>query len=356
MIRFAAGHENEVQGMRIHPLTRLRVKGFTAFLDAGFDFGPGINVFVGANGVGKTHLLKLLYASVDITRTDGHFGEKLMGVFLPYQGRIGRLVHRAVGRGKSVIEVFRGDCGLRLSFSNVAKGTPDTTVRGAPGWQEGRVECAYIPVKEMLAHAPGFRSLVAGREIEFEGVYADIVDRAYRPVPRGPASADRRALLKVIAKAMTGRVVTKNETFFLKNRQGNLEFMLLAEGMRKLALLWLLIQNGTLLEGSILFWDEPEANLNPNMMGTVVEILLRLQRMGVQIFLATHDYVTLKELDLRAKSDDAIRFHALCRDERGGVIANSTDDYLAITPNAIAQTFGDLYDRDIERALGQGGS
>ena len=33
----------------------------------------------------------------------------------------------------------------------------------------------------------------------------------------------------------------------LLNKQGNMEFTLLAEGIRKLALLWLLIQNGTLL-------------------------------------------------------------------------------------------------------------
>ena len=48
--------------------------------------------------------------------------------------------------------------------------------------------------------------------------------------------------------------------------------------------LWLLIQNGTLTEGSVLFWDEPETNLNPKLFGPVVEILLELQRQGVQIF------------------------------------------------------------------------
>ena len=89
-------------------------------------------------------------------------------------------------------------------------------------------------------------------------------------------------------------------------------------------------------------WDEPEANLNPRLIGTVVDILLELQRMGVQVFLATHDYVVLKEFDLRKKVDDAVRFHALFRDTETGAIAmHSTDDYLAIHPNAIADTFMD---------------
>ena len=116
----------------------------------------------------------------------------------------------------------------------------------------------------------------------------------------------------------------------------------MAEGIRKLALLWLLIQNGTLLQGAVVCWDEPEANLNPRLIGTVVDILLELQRMGVQVFLATHDYVVLKEFDLRKKADDAVRFHALFRDTTTGAIAlHSTDDYLSIHPNAIADAFMD---------------
>jgi ABC-type multidrug transport system ATPase subunit len=52
----------------------------------------------------------------------------------------------------------------------------------------------------------------------------------------------------------------------------------------------LLIQNGTLLNGSVLFWDEPETNLNPKLFGPLIEILLQLQHSGVQIFISTHDY------------------------------------------------------------------
>ena len=44
-----------------------------------------------------------------------------------------------------------------------------------------------------------------------------------------------------------------------------IEFTLLAEGLRKLGLLWLLIRNGSLKPGAVLFWDEPETNLNPKL-------------------------------------------------------------------------------------------
>lgn len=121
--------------------------------------------------------------------------------------------------------------------------------------------------------------------------------------------------------------------------------------MRKLALLWVLIQNGTLQGGSALFWDEPEANLNPKVMGTLVEILLELRRLGVQIFISTHDYVLLKEFDLQAKLSDEVRFHALFRDAEGGLQHAAAKTLSGVDHNAIAETFSDLYDREVRRSL-----
>jgi AAA15 family ATPase/GTPase len=117
-------------------------------------------------------------------------------------------------------------------------------------------------------------------------------------------------------------------------------------------LIWLLIQNGTLLSGSVLFWDEPEANLNPALMGEVVEVILELQRLGVQVFLTTHNYVLLKEFDLRKQSHDQIRYLSLFRDESEAVVAKASDSYLGVAPNAIAATFSSLYDRELKRSLG----
>ena len=146
--------------------------------------------------------------------------------------------------------------------------------------------------------------------------------------------------------------MSENEEFFLVGRQGKLEFTLLAEGLRKLGLLWLLIQNGTLTEGSILFWDEPETNLNPKLFGPVIEILLELQRQGVQIFLATHDYLILKQFDLNTREGDEIAYHAIHRGAEGKLSCSTTNSYLDITPNAIAEAFSDVYDIEIRRSLG----
>lgn len=333
-------------------LTRLHCERFTAFDQLTVDFSRGINVFIGANGTGKTHLMKIAYAACDITKSKMSFPEKLCRVFLPSGRSIGRLVKRQQASSRAMVRVEREKESLQASFSNHTDKPELAKVTGQTKWMAKPLESVFIPVKEMLSNGPGFRSLYNQREIHFEEIYADILDRAYRPPLRGPTDKARKDLLTSLQKVIDGKVVVNNEEFFLRNKQGNLEFTLLAEGIRKLGLLWTLIQNGTLLEGSVLFWDEPETNLNPKLYGALVQIILALQQAGIQVFLATHDYVILKELDLRRGDHDKVLYHSLYHDEAGDVQCQSTAQYLDISPNAIAETFSDLYDREVRRSMG----
>jgi len=219
-------------------------------------------------------------------------------------------------------------------------------------WSRSPVESVYIPVKEMLANAPGFRSLHAQREIHFEEVYSDILDHAYRPAPRGPTNRKYKEMLAILHRVINGKVGTKNEEFILRGgRRGNLEFSLLAEGTRKLGLLWLLIRNGTLLKGSVLFWEEPETNLNPTLLEPLMRVVLLLQRLGVQIFISTHEYVVLKELDLAREGRDKVAFHSLYHDERGEIACRKACNLFQIRPNLIFDSFDSLYDRQVRRSL-----
>ena len=77
-----------------------------------------------------------------------------------------------------------------------------------------------------------------------------------------------------------------------------------------------------------MFWDEPALNFNPVLMDEVVGAILGLARTGVQIFLATHSYVILKELDLQADRTDSVRYFAFRHLEEGTTV-NPTDDELS---------------------------
>ena len=362
------------------PLTSLQLHNFTAFAELDLAFSPGVNILVGANGTGKTHVMKVCYAACEASKPGAlFFHEELVNVFLPSGRSERRLVNReallehrgtllesdkgtasAEARMLASVEVRRGDLAIR-STMRTAKGVsrfrsdrPRTSDKRK--WDKPSVEGVYIPVRETLSNAPGFLSLYAERQIHFEEVYNDILLRAYRPFPRHELDKNRQGILAAIESAIGGKIRQRDQEFYLSNsitRGGSLsdiEFTLLAEGIRKLGLLWLLIRNGSLHEGSVLFWDEPETNLNPTLFGVVVEALLELQRQGVQVFIATHNYVVLKEFDLRMKQTDNVLFHSFHRTEEGEVACNTTPDYLAIDPNLIAEAFSSLYEREIARS------
>ena len=332
-------------------ITRVKLENFTVFESLDLEPSPGINVLVGANGTGKTHLMKVCYAAL---RSKDDFSDdfyyKLLDYFLPFGRDHLRLIRRSGEGDTAWLTIYRGE-----SF---VKGELPTTVGflSLPGsdtsddWGFAPSLATYIPAKDMLANAPGFRSLYAAREVHFEETYLDILDRAYLPALRNPAEFVPSRVLERLEAELGGKVTIHGEEFFLSIEQGEIEFTLLAEGHRKLGLLWLLIRNGSLKPGAVLFWDEPETNLNPKLYRVVIDVLLELQRVGVQVFLATHDYVILRELDLQAQEGDKVAFHSLYHEE-GRITCHSTDKYLEIHPNAIMEAFDRIYDLEIKRSL-----
>ncbi|MFM9101431.1 MAG: AAA family ATPase [Cyanobium sp.] len=54
----------------------------------------------------------------------------------------------------------------------------------------------------------------------------------------------------------------------------------------------------------LLFWDEPEANLNPRLLRPIAQTILALSRQGLQVFMATHSLFLLRELELLLAESD----------------------------------------------------
>ena len=332
-------------------ITRVKLQNFTVFESLDLEPSPGINVLVGANGTGKTHLMKVCYAACAATQSETHLTTKLFGVFLPTRRNVRRLVRRSATDWQTAnITVQIGNFEIDGHIDkDDSSGYGDSLSYSI---YDASVDSVYIPAKDMLANAPSFRSLYARREVHFDETYKDIIDIAFLDPLRNPEEFVPSAVTRCLEAELGGKVVTHGEEFFLSGEQGEIEFTLLAEGHRKLGLLWLLIRNGSLRPGAVLFWDEPETNLNPKLYGVVIDVLLALQRLGVQVFLATHDYVILKEIDLQAKEGDEVAFHSLYRSEETGEIECQTSTaYSGIHPNAIADTFSSIYDRDVRRAL-----
>ena len=328
-------------------INKIALKGFTAFKELEFNPSPGVNILIGRNGTGKTHLMKIAYSVLSAVKDGRRLEEKIAGVFLPVSNSLGRLVRRKPGWRQANIEIWRNNGILEFVFST--KSSDPVSFNNE--WK-GKIESVvYIPAKEFLSHAPGFRSLMRDKQIHFEETYDDLLAKAYLPISRGPISPEKKLLLNLLQKEMEGKIIAKGEAFYSKSRQGELEFSLLSEGVRKLGLLCVLIHNESLLNGATLFGDEPEANLHPKVQGTVIDLLLHLQRRKSQIFLATHDYSLLKEFDLRAQSKDAVMYHSLYYNGDKELAIDSKKKLHEVHPNTIIETYSDMFDRDVRRAL-----
>ena len=332
-------------------LTKLELKNFTTFEKLSLDFSPGINVFVGENATGKTHIMKVAYAACQAAREDVSFSHKLVKVFRPDSSNIGRLVHRSRGVSESEVVVCGNKCRISATFSNKAKKW-DAEVKGEAKWEEcnAGLVSTFVPAKEILSNSYLFPEAYHKDIIDFDETYMDIIASAKLNVSRGPDNENKRKYLRMLSEVLVGTVTIKDDRFYLKpGTQALIEFQLVAEGMRKLALLWQLVKNGTLEKGTVLFWDEPEANLNPKCIPFLVEMLLELQRDGVQCFIATHDYVLAKYFDLRSRSTDPLKFFSLYHaDKRHS--CETSPKFDGLINNPIKQAFDSLLDEVLVRA------
>lgn len=306
-------------------IKNLKLKGFTLFQSANLDFARGINVIIGSNGTGKSHLLKLAYTATrwsqemalrtakqgrpDKATMQKELGGKLVRVFRPDQ--LGRLTSRGQGRKRAEIQVtFAQRPKAAFKFSFATNSSTDVTLDKPPEefFNGGAV---FFPTKEMLSMFPGFAALYDNVSIEIDETYADLCRALEVPLLRGPRFREIDKLLSPLEEVLGGSIKNENGRFYLVQKgSGKFEISLVAEGFRKLGTVAYLLANGSLSNQSVLFWDEPETNLNPAYMSKVAEMLVRVAENGTQVFIATHSLFMLRELSMLTKEVES-RFFAL---------------------------------------------
>lgn len=325
-------------------LTQLNLTNFTVFADAEFRFAKGLNVVVGENGAGKSHVLKAAYTIAHVsawgakesgseTPTKSYLepavARKLRSVFRP--DALGRLARRQAGRSRCEVEARFLTKSLRLGFSFNTASETEVSVEPCPTKWEGEPP-VYIPTRELLTIYPGFVSLYETSELAFEETWRDTCVLLGAPLAKGPRLMEIKQLLEPLEEQLDGKVILEDGRFYLKTPSGNIEAHLVAEGLRKLAMIARLIATGSLIGTGSLFWDEPEANLNPKVIKRVARTILQLCRSGIQVFVATHSLFLMRELDILLKNrefgDVVARFFGLHPGEEGVTVqqGDTVDD------------------------------
>jgi ABC-type branched-subunit amino acid transport system ATPase component len=314
-------------------LAKLHLKNLTVFADADFQFASGLNVVVGDNGAGKTHVLKTAYTVAEVVArgrnkssfpmpTKSYLEEgiafKLRNVFRA--DSIGNLARQQASKGRCEVTAIFDSKPDRVAFSFNKSSSGVVTIDSCPTDWEGEPP-VYIPTRELLSIYPGFVSLYDNSEVPFEETYRDTCLLLGAPLAKGSRLNKVKKLLEPLEKQLGGKVIIENGRFFLETKNGKHEAHLVAEGMRKLAMIAQLIANGSLRESSSLFWDEPEANLNPKVIKRVGQTILQLCQSKIQVFVASHSLFLLRELGILLRNREfqnlPARFFGLHPGEQG---------------------------------------
>ena len=354
-------------------INKIKFKDFMLFSDMEMDFSPHLNVIIGHNGSGKTITLKTLYSvfktigdikndmenplisSMTKGKAREKLAEKMLGVFRPDGGIIGRLVKRKRGISNTSVNIYiDNDRSMNFGFSSRAEVNIETSGDSLRELaKEKDIQAVFLPPKEIISSTENFSSIYEENHIAIEETYYDLNRYLLRPLKKGKNSAEQNSVLNSLQNIIKGTVKMRDNKFYLETVGiGEIEMGLEAEGYRKIATLMQLISNGTLQENSMLFWDEPETNLNPRMMKHIAKALIELSRLGIQVFITTHDYFLLQEFSLFAEyeaEEDGmqVNFISLCNDRENGIIssevANQAED---LENNPIYEEFTALYNRE----------
>lgn len=283
-------------------------QSFTTVPNGVWQFASGLNVIIGENGVGKSHVLRVLYSMLkvqagrpeELTKAvlERAYAEKLVRVMRPES--LGRLVKRKQGRDRCEVRLTMrsAKASSAIGFATNAKSQVDVIKLPEASLDLSPV---YLPTRELITLCPWFLPLYDNYHLEFEETWRDTVSLLGAPSVRGPREQHAARLLQPLEEAMGGKVLmdAKSGRFYLQVvGEGRMEMPLVAEGLRKFAMLARLISTGSLLDKGYLFWDEPETNLNPKLIRIVARSIVHLASQGIQVFVATHSLFLLREFEI----------------------------------------------------------
>jgi len=322
-------------------IQKINIQNFTVFNNINIDFSDGINVFIGANGTGKTHLLKILYAfcQSDYTLTlaeginNNTFGFKLLTNFWnnlkPY--------HFHIDNNKITVisDALTHEFELETYFKEIRHSH-------AP---KKRLSSVFIPSKDMLTHS-GIEKDYEDFALPFDKTLIDILNKTGGSKAR-ELTQGMQSVLDLISELIDGKVIYEKGRYLVEKNSGiPVDFAMEAEGFKKLGLIYMLIETGRLKSKSVLLWDEPEANLNPGMIPLVVDIILGLSRNNVQVFISTHDYSLAKYIEIRQSESDKSLFHSLYKTS-DGIAVESCSSFMGLQQNIIMSSLDKLMDEAI---------
>ena len=301
-------------------ITDISIENFTMFKKEYLEFSDRLNIVIGENGLGKTHLLKLLCVLINSYNA---FSKTKIQSNLSSIFKTESLCN--------LISWSKNECNITFTVNNntisFSINSNGDVIQNFKSISFGK-KCVFIPSKEILSFYEGFIPLYENRETSFDEIYYDLAKSLSLSALKNIESyPEEYKLLVKLEKILEGKILLEHGRFYLLQNKQKTEITLIAEGLRKIGMIAQLLANGSLTKNSILFWDEPETNLNPRLIRKMAEVLVELSRAGMQIFIATHSLFLVKEIEILRNKQDKVKYFGLGFNEAKEVRVSQSEEF-----------------------------
>ena len=341
----------------------LYLKNFTTFNDFEINFSSGVNIILGENSTGKTHILKSIDSLARIMNFDEIQGNdpihevrfnalSLIHSFDPRCNLIDLLNNKLLKTSELVMKLHNEDR-VKITID-----INEPYINATRAVNSKNCNAVFIPSKEMMFFLPEYVALMKKFELWTDSNHQYIATDITLPkMKENLLHGTSKEVIKDIETMLGGTFKLEGDLNMTFHKNGDVySSKLIAEGYRKLGVLSRLIESGCIFPGNSgpLLWDEPETNLNPIMMRTLVEILVKLSKAGLQLILVSQNYVFIKwfQLLLESNNENQILYHNLIRDKDTSEIKVETyTDYTNIESNSIDAAYEDILNTQLIRDM-----
>jgi len=205
-------------------IKQIDIENVTLFEKVSFEFSGALNVFIGKNSTGKTHLMKLIYAlskayeiADNLEKNPSKFSipitKELLKNFMV--NRVGKLSSKVKGHPYSKINIYNN-----LKEHTSLEFTSQQEAVSISQYVENLLDVSsvYVPTKEILTMYNGFISRYLEGELTIEKIYFDLAVKLGIPLKKTPFNSPQ--LLEPIEKMMQGQIVfdSAQEQFYLQQQ------------------------------------------------------------------------------------------------------------------------------------------
>ncbi len=357
---------------------RIEVSNLMNLNDISIDFSSGINLIIGENNVGKTGLVKFIYANIKAyeeyynakgTSNERTFQDVLsrkMQKTFQADDKIGAIVYKSDNkenntlRNKIVFNIANNE-ESSIVFS-ITRGVR-TDIKGIRVSNEmysqdtlEKYNTVFIPAKEILSIADAIKVALNYSVDGFGAIYEDLLKDIEPLFAKNPDDDLEKIAKDFERDILSGKIVYDNSKskYYYYNEKDKHKYNLTmsAEGIKQLGIIPLLIKTGRIKKGTILFLDEPDNNLHPVAIQRLVYALFKLVKVGIQIFITTHNHLLsqyvslLSDYENEKMSIPESRFFSLYKDKNGKTSIEYGKDLLDISRNAILDEHVKLHDKE----------